>query len=264
MSYFYNADLKLNYEIIGTGQPLILIAGITCDHNHWLLIKDDLSQFFQVIMLDNRGVGYSDTPNSGYLIEDMALDVVRLLDHLNIEKSSILGHSMGGAVAQYLGSFFSSRVKNLIISHSFIKFRASSLMFCEHDYLLQKECAKPEIMVGGILPFVYSDDFIANQANVANFMKALQETPSSQSLISYRQQINAICAFDSRGFIQDIIAPTLVIAGEFDKLTPPQDSQEIAKLIPNSQLSIISGAHVPMWEIPKEYVNLIFNFMGIR
>ena len=262
MSYFYNKNLKLHYGVLGTGKPLVLIAGITCDNNHWSLIKSELSKSFQLIMPDNRGVGKSDTPEHNYIVADMVTDIVALLDQLNLSKVSILGHSMGGAIAQYLACYYPERVEKLIISHSFIKFRASSIMFCQHDYLLAELNASPEIRATAILPFIYSDDFIGNCANVQALINAMATTPSKQSLDSYKQQIYAISEFNSMDYIQKIKVETLVVAGEFDKLAPFQDAQKIVNKLERAKLKIMSGAHVPMWETPEQYVNLIAAFLS--
>ncbi len=262
MSYFYNKNLKLHYDVLGSGKPLVLIAGITCDNNHWSLMKSELSKSFQLIMPDNRGVGKSDTPECNYTVADMAADIVALLDNLNLDKVSILGHSMGGAIAQYLACYYPERVEKLIISHSFIKFRASSIMFCQHEYLLAELNASPEIRATAILPFIYSDDFIGNGANVQALINAIATTKSKQSLDSYKQQIYAISEFNSMDYIQKIKAETLVIAGEFDKLAPFQDSQEIVNKLDNAKLKIMAGAHVPMWETPEQYANLITAFLS--
>lgn len=213
-------------------------------------------------MPDNRGVGKSGTPEHNYTIADMATDIIALLDALNLSKVSILGHSMGGAIAQYLACYYPERIEKLIISHSFIKFRASSVMFCQHDYLLAKLNASPEIRATMILAFLYSDNFIGNDDNVQAFIKAIATTSSNQSLDSYQQQIYAIREFNSMEYITKIKAETLVISSEFDKLAPFQDSQEIVSKLDNVKLQIMAGAHVPMWEIPEQYADLITTFLS--
>lgn len=135
-------------------------------------------------------------------------------------------------------------------------------MFCKHDYLLAEANATPELRTTTILPFVYSDEFIENDKNVQMFTQALTTTPSNQTLKSYKQQIDAISEVNSIEYIEKIKAETFVIAGEFDKLAPPQDSQEIASKICNSRLEIMAGAHVPMWEIPEQYTSLIVEFLS--
>ncbi len=259
---YSNNNLKLNYDILGNDQPLVLIAGITCDNNNWQLIKDELSKSFQLVMPDNRGIGKSELPEQDYLVADMATDVIALLDELNISKAAVLGHSMGGAVAQYIAGHYPERVDKLIISHSFIKFRASSLMYCNHDYLLAESNATPRLRATIVLPFVYSDEFIENDENVQAFIQDLRDNPSTQTLTSYKQQLHAIGKVDSTNYISKITAKTLVLTGESDKLAPPQDSQEIANKIKNSTLKVMAGAHIPMWEIPEEYTDLIIKFLS--
>ncbi|RTL12763.1 MAG: alpha/beta hydrolase [Neisseriaceae bacterium] len=261
MSYFFSNNLKLSYQTAGSGEPLVLIAGITCDNQHWSLIKEQLSKYFWLIMPDNRGVGKSETPNVDYEISDMAQDIITLLEHLNISKTHILGHSLGGAVAQYLAAFHPEKVNKLIISHSFVKFRPSSIMFCEHDYLLQESRAAPMARATGILPFIYSDEFINDSGNVESFIQNISASKNQQSLHSYKQQIKVISKFDSTDYLHNVSAETLVVSGKSDKLAPPQDSIQIIQKISHAQHQEIKGAHVPMWEIPETYIDIIKKFL---
>lgn len=261
MSYFSYKNLKLSYEITGNGEPLVLIAGITCSNQHWDLIKEQLGKYFLLIMPDNRGVGKSDTPNTDYKVSDMAEDIIALIAHLKISKTHLLGHSLGGAVAQYLGAFYPEKINKLIISHSFMKFRPSSIMFCEHDFLLQESQASPILRATGILPFIYSDEFINNSDCVKSFVQNMSNNENQQSLRSYKQQIKAISTFDSTNYLHNITANTLVLSGSFDKLAPPQDSIQIRKRINHARHQEVAGAHVPMWESPEIYASIIKNFL---
>lgn len=259
---FYNREsLRLNYEIIGNGEPLVLIAGITCSVQHWTLIKDSLSKFFCLIMLDNRGVGLSDAPSELYNVSNMSDDVIDLLNHLQYDKVYILGHSLGGAVAQYLGAFHPDRVRKLIVSHSFIKFNPTSIMFCEHDYLLKEIGASAELRATNVLSFIYSDEFVQDKQKVQVFIENIRNQGYTQSLQSYRQQIDVISKFDSRSFLDKILTKTLIISGLADKLVPHNDSEEMKDLMIHSQHQQIIGAHVPMWEHPSLYVDMLVRFL---
>ncbi len=103
------------YEIYGTGKPLVLIAGLGYSLWQWHKMIPYLAKHFQVIAFDNRGVGQSDKPAGPYTAQLLAADTVGLLDALKIERAIIMGHSMGGFVAQALALDFPQRVEKLIL-----------------------------------------------------------------------------------------------------------------------------------------------------
>ncbi len=92
--------LDLYYELHGQGDPLVLIAGFTCDHTFWEGILGKLAKQFQVLIFDNRGAGRSSCPDLPYTVDDMALDAIALIESLQLKKPHLLGHSLGGCVAQ--------------------------------------------------------------------------------------------------------------------------------------------------------------------
>src|SRR5438552_13310574 len=98
--YFDSNGVRIRYVVAGSGEPVVLIHGWSADAEMWQPLMADLSRDYQVIALDCRGHGKSGKPHdpAKYGIE-MTRDVVRLLDHLGIEKAHIAGYSMGGSIA---------------------------------------------------------------------------------------------------------------------------------------------------------------------
>src|SRR4051795_13727744 len=90
---------QLYYEIHGDGPPLVLLMGIGYDSSLWTLAQvPALSTQFQVVLMDNRDAGRSSRADRPYCIADMADDVAGLLDALGIQRSHLLGLSMGGLI----------------------------------------------------------------------------------------------------------------------------------------------------------------------
>ena len=89
-------DIKICYDILGEGEPVVLIHGFSDRKEHWRAQIGDLSRYFKVIRIDNRGAGKSDRPDGAYSMEIYADDIKGLLDHFDIEKTHIIGHSLGG------------------------------------------------------------------------------------------------------------------------------------------------------------------------
>jgi len=87
--------IDLFYDIQGTGEPLLLIAGFNSDSSSWSAMMPALVKHYQTIRLDNRGVGQSSAPDSPYSIKQMAADAAALLDYLGIPQAHVVGHSMG-------------------------------------------------------------------------------------------------------------------------------------------------------------------------
>src|SRR5215211_1349218 len=106
-------NIRLAYERRGTGTPLVLLHGYPLDHHLWDEVAPLLVDAFELILPDLRGFGESSTVDSFYTMEDIASDIAALLDHLEIQKAAIAGHSMGGYVALAFARLFPERVSGL-------------------------------------------------------------------------------------------------------------------------------------------------------
>lgn len=93
--------IRLYYEEIGQGEPLLLINGQGGDHTGWDGVRDDFAGRYHVIVFDHRGTGQSDKPTEPpYSTRGFAQDVISILDHLNIPRAHAYGISMGGRICQ--------------------------------------------------------------------------------------------------------------------------------------------------------------------
>lgn len=107
--------LRIHYQQVGDGPELVMVHGLTGNLAVWhLKIMPLLSDHFRVLSYDLRGHGYSDMPPTGYTADDMAGDLLRLLDALEIERPSIVGHSFGADIALYLAAEHPERVDGII------------------------------------------------------------------------------------------------------------------------------------------------------
>ena len=118
-SKYFDADgVRIHYVEQGKGDPIVLLHGNTGSIDQWLSsgVFDDLASDHHVIAYDSRGHGQSDKPRekSAYGTE-MAKDIVRLLDHLEIDRAHILGYSMGARVAGGAMPHYQDRIQTLIL-----------------------------------------------------------------------------------------------------------------------------------------------------
>ena len=109
-------DINIAYKMFGKGEPILLISGAGGDMNSWdpSTLKS-LSSNHTVIIFDNRGVANTTTGSKAFSIQQFVNDTVGLLDVLKIEKADVLGHSMGGIVAQQLAVTHPEMVNRLIL-----------------------------------------------------------------------------------------------------------------------------------------------------
>src|SRR4051794_24702391 len=105
--------IDIYYEVKGSGEPLLLIAGFACDATIWSLVGSRLTSQYQVIAFDNRGVGRSSAPDRPYSIAEMAEDAAALLDQLGIRSAHVAGHSMGGQIGVALALAHSGKGRSL-------------------------------------------------------------------------------------------------------------------------------------------------------
>ncbi len=117
MPQFQTSDgLNLSYRVLGSGAPVILLHGWSVDGSLWNSVTEALTTVgLQLIIPDQRGAGSSDKPDSGYGIEQYAADVGALADALELDRFALMGHSMGGQIAQVAAADLGERVEKLAL-----------------------------------------------------------------------------------------------------------------------------------------------------
>ena len=115
-------DVNLYYELYGQGDPLVLVAGTGISLAPWRIFQvPEFSRHYQVLIYDHRGLGRSDKPDVPYSTRLFARDCAGLMDALGIKKAHIMGHSMGGRVAQWIALDCPEKVRSLVLSGTGVK-----------------------------------------------------------------------------------------------------------------------------------------------
>jgi 3-oxoadipate enol-lactonase len=233
---------RINYDTFGKadGPPVLLLQGLGADSRGWLRQRRMLSERYRGIVIDNRGVGRSDVPPGPYDLEVMAADAVAVLDDLEVEAAHVIGVSMGGIIAQILGVRYQERVSSLTLACT----------GCQHlpwrrELLAEwEEIARTKGMralVDNAARWLMGPRSRFRLWPVVGVLGplALQVSPEA-----FCAQIDAILNLDDklRFELTSIDAPTLVLVGSQDILTPIGDSELLNDLIPDSELVIIGGA----------------------
>jgi 3-oxoadipate enol-lactonase len=258
--------IKLYYETHGEGQPLVLISGLGYTLWQWHCMVPLLADHFQVITFDNRGVGQSDKPVGPYSAQLLAADTAGLLDALGIEKAIVMGHSMGGFIAQAMALVFSHKVEKLILS---------STNFGGPRHVP----ATPEAMK--ILTDV-SVDALTRFKNGLSVSTAPGWTEKHPEMVeewtkwrianpidpaAYQAQLAVglslypeAAAFEDR--LSNVKVPTLILAGGYDQVVPPENASLLAKKIPDSKVVMLPEAgHFFPIETPEAASQAVIHFI---
>lgn len=255
-------DLNFHYELHGKGHPLVLISGYSCDDTIWAPVRDALAEHFQLLLFDNRGVGQSDYPHAPFTVEDMAADTLGIIEKLGLKKPHIIGHSMGGAVAQVLASKHSQSIGKAVLANSLIKCNATCKAVLQYYFHLRLDGVHLARIAEGILPWLFSESFMSNSHAVAFVIDNFTKAPYPQLEMGQKYQLDAIKQFDSSGWFKKITSPLLVICSEQDLLCPPKDFQMLTKEMPNAKLVLIPEmGHSFHLERPVDFTKIVLEFL---
>jgi 3-oxoadipate enol-lactonase len=257
---------KLFYEIHGEGPPLVLVMGIGYDSSLWKLQQAPvLSTRFRIVLLDNRDAGLSSRTDSPYTIADMADDVAGLLDALGIDRTHLLGLSMGSMIGMEFALRHSDRLDRLVLAGpAAAPARSAADPIASWNWVKSHDLGG-EVFGGQQLTWLFSSGFLRNHAAVQETVSLLASNPNPVEAEAYARQAQAYLGFDALDRLGAIKAPTLVVVGEQDLLTPPWVAREVAAGIPGARFEIVTGdgsSHVLPLERAADFNQLVMNFLA--
>lgn len=222
----------------GDGPPVLFIMGLETDHRGWLRLIPQLKHDFRCISFDNRDVGQTDMAKAPYKIEDMASDVVALLDHLGLSRVAVVGQSMGGAVAQTLAHRYPEYVSRLVLLTTFCKIDARFKSVLEGQAAIRRDLPLPTYYKL-TWPWMYTPEDYAQPGFLDNLLARAGSNTDPQPADAFARQVAALTAFDSTGWAHEIRQPTLIVGAEADIACPPSSSRQLHSLIRGSQIEMV-------------------------
>lgn len=252
-------DTELHYERAGSGEPLLLIQGMSGTHVSWgEPFRGLLEEGFDVVAFDNRGIGLSERISEPFTIAEMAEDTAELLDRLEIESAHVVGISMGGMIAQELALVRPERLRSLTLGCTYCGGEGSRLMPRENAEKLAAGMASGdrEKAIRAGYEVNLSPAFRADESTWDAFHEMATKVPAAKQTIEL--QLQAIFGHDTSGRIGEISAPTLIVHGTEDGVLPIDNGRQIASLMPQARLEILEGVgHMFWWEQPQRSAELI-------
>lgn len=250
----------MNSKINGSGEILVLIHGWGMNSNIWQSIESDLSKHFKLIIINLPGMG---SCSSGY---NYSIDsLVKNLNKLIPNNSTILGWSLGGQIAIAFEKKFPQRVKKLILIST------TPCFVNKKDWIFGIDKNNFEKFYSQILinPKKTIHQFFLLQLhgleNIRKKASDLKENilklgiPSTKALTS---SLNLLLKNDFRKDLDKINAPTLIIYGDKDRITPPSSSKFMHQIIKRSSIIVFNGSgHIPFISDPQSFIHSIRSFM---
>ncbi len=250
----------LYYEMRGTGEPLLLIQGMSGTHASWgePFLAALEAAGFETLRYDHRGIGRSAAWRDPFTLRELAEDAVGLLDAVGWDRPHVLGISMGGMVAQELALAHPERLRTLTLGCTFAGGPESSLTDPADLQTLS------EAMMSGdrerALRQGYemnvSPAFAADEGNYTAFHAMAISVPAPLPVIMLQMQ--AIGTHDTSARLAELRTPTLVVHGTEDRMLPVSNASAIADGLPDATLELLDGVgHVFWWEQPQRSADLL-------
>lgn len=248
-------DIDISYSEAGQGVPLVLIHGGMISAAEFEPQTATFSEHYRVILPDVRGHGASGRGGYPYSIRQWSSDLAALMERLHIRQALVLGHSMGGMVAQQLAADYPEKVRALVIAESnygvandpMMRLAAgvSTAVFKRLGAKLAARAASAAIAANPRAKAVMTREIDVHAAQPENLFAIL----------------DAMNAYDGRPLLPRITCPTLILCGAHNKLSHKQ-GREMAAMIPNAHLEFIADAgHAANWDNPADFNRLVLDFL---
>lgn len=253
--------IEMAYDDVGSGPSVVLLHGYPFNRSMWREQVEELRKNHRVIVPDLRGHGESAVTSGPATMESMALDVASLLESLNISRATIGGLSMGGYVALAFYRLFPLRARSLLLADTRAQADTEE---GQQNREHQAEKALNEGMEGiadALLPKLLSPETVAERSDIVRRVREMIVGTEPEGAASALRGMAV--RKDQTSFLSRIIAPTLIVVGSEDALTPVADSELMHREIGGSRLRIMEGAgHVSNLERSEDFNRELVKFIN--
>lgn len=251
----------LYYERRGAGAQLLMLSGMAQTHLHWgepLLSR--LAMDFDLVVYDYRGVGRSSPIRGAFTLVDLVDDALELIDELDWDFANVFGVSMGGMIAQEFALRHPDRISNLFLGGT----RCDGLVTKSFGSGLPPAFSRAIVhgdvfaTLRNVFLLMVSDEFAARSGTWEAYRDASLAFPIDPRVTVL--QVDAMARFDTFERLSSIVAPTLVIHGNLDRLVDVEAGARITRAIKSAHFETVSAGHLFWLEQPSRIAQLIADF----
>lgn len=247
----------MHFEVQGSGQPVVLMAGLGGLGAFWQPVMERLSRRHMCITFDHPGMGRS-PPCAVHSIEHIAAEVFKLLDHLGLASAHFVGHSTGGLVAQVLALDQPGRVDRIVLSATWARpdRRFRDLFEIRRTVLERAGFAAYNAMAKLLgYPADWYEAHLAGDAPI-NF-----DVGADSDLTTAVARINMLLGFDRADELGRIQAPVLIVGASDDAIVPVTHSHDLARRIAQARMIELQGGHFLPQTQTAHYVAALEDFL---
>ena len=235
---------------------LVLSNSIGTSLAMWDALVPVLVPHFRVLRYDMRGHGASSVPPGAYSMDRLGRDVLALMDAQHIERAHFMGLSLGGFVGQWLGVHAPERLDRLVLCNT-----SSWLgLAAQWDASIHKVLAEPDraAIAEQFLRNWFPQALLAENGPAVQLCRSMLMGTAPQGLAGAYAAVRDV---DLRRTIALIDRPTLVIAGQWDRVTAAEHSEQMARTIPGAELLVLPAVHMSHMECPQEFTAAVLGFL---
>lgn len=238
----------------------MLVPGLGGIGSFWAHQVAAFARDFRVIIHDHRGTGHSSRSRIAYSVDQMADDVLRLMDALKIDAVHYVGHSTGGAIGLTIAQDRPERIKRFVLSAAWAG---------EDNYFRRSFAVRRELLrTGGMRSYLRASVLMQHPPSWVHAHELAIREEEAKTMLNppdpeiLESRIDAIIRFDRRARLGEIRAPTLVVVAQDDMITPPYLSEELAAKIHGAELAVLPyGGHFAPMVDPAAYNQAIRPFL---
>jgi len=256
--------VRISYNVEGPeGAPWIVLSNsLATDRHVWDPQIAALTATRQVLRYDSRGHGLSDAGTSPYNFDQLADDVIALMDHLDVKIADFMGISLGGMTGLAVALKHPTRIQRLVCCDA----RADAPDAYKNIWdvnIARLQASKLEALCAPTMERWFTPAFLVSDQN-AEVLSAVRSMINATSATGYEGVGRCLQSLDFLGDLPKISCPTLYVTGEFDLAAPVAVMQNMTEITPNAKFEVVkSAAHLSNIEQPDRFLNAIKDFLAL-
>jgi 3-oxoadipate enol-lactonase len=243
-------SIEMNYELQGSGEPLILIPYLGADNACYAFQVPDYAKHFTCVSIDLRGTGESDKPAGSWSTEMFADDVAALMQAIGIAKAHVYGVSLGAATGMWLAAKHPDRVASLSLHSAWHRSDAYLKAVVGGWQVIAKQLQNmPDAVIQGLFPWCFTPELYASKPDYIQALSDFVRGRPMQPLDAFIQQSNAVLGHDAQAQLGKIRAPTQITFGRHDVVCSTRFTEPLKSGIANSELHVFEDcSHAGLYE----------------